>query len=334
MAQTAELDTIQTEELRHEIEVVIAKRPEWRFLEQQRHLKDVVRLLLRDLENEKNRLMPAWSNRSLREKALNHCWIGLVISQELNHPPQLTRDIFHQIFYTHLNQHPKVLELAPWTNHSSEAQAIQQSMISFTAELYRLQEMITWDHPWYLTRSFLPFLADRIPKKWIAAVQELMLLLEQHDSLLINNAERQTFQKNDLHSSHPLRKQAMESLKVEQEKYQNFKQTILEIEPLLQLAIKHISVHFPQAYYLPKAIAAAQSAWENADFYLDKPEGQNQNIELKSLLFEEARYQRCCIATRFRDELDAIQHIQNTHQGEDFKSLHCFLQSFFEVKNA
>ena len=86
MAQPANLAQATTMALQNEIEAVIAKRPEWRFLEQQRHLSDVVRLLLRDAESHTDAL-----RRSVDEntKALNQCWRGLIISQELQHPPRL-----------------------------------------------------------------------------------------------------------------------------------------------------------------------------------------------------------------------------------------------------
>lgn len=288
-----------------QMEEVIARRPEWRFLKQQRHLKDIIRLLLRDVETYSQSLdTHLWQDEELRYKALTLSWFALLMSQELQHPPQLTRQIFNYVFYqTFLNSgHHQIGGLnKPPTNDIEQVDLLQQQMFYFVQSIFRLQDTyIGWNKPWYRICHFMPFLSHLVPRHWINQFQEMLLLLQQHDSLLGTSAHEPA--PPNLHASHPLQKKALVELQNLQQTYSQLDQDLTSNQESLQVLFKKMSTKVPSVQLMPLYFSQMQWAWQQSKLLHATKHTQHQRLQL----FEEAEFCRRHIANLMKDVLNRL----------------------------
>ena len=191
------------------LEKAIAQRAEWRFLQQQRHLKDVLRLLARSLESSE-----FFTQEKVSLKAATHAWLSLLICQELELPPEQTRNAFL------VSLIPDSLEKIVFFSETSALQV--EKIVTFSRQIYRLQEsIIGWNQPWYKLNRLISLQLE-IEPHWILRIQEMMYLLERFDTLSFGLKTTESVNINQLHSSHPLKQQALKELTELQKKYINF----------------------------------------------------------------------------------------------------------------
>ncbi|HBF08814.1 MAG TPA: hypothetical protein DHW71_11600 [Gammaproteobacteria bacterium] len=350
MAQAAQLQQNLQQDLTETLSRVISTRPEWRFLEQQRHLQDVLKLFIRELlTHSKQATHEQWSNNNSKQKGLTLSWLSLILSQELQHPPQLTKDNFINVFYSvlttsenelkpedivdsssiELNTMPPVRRQSFCVSSSShDTTRIQQQMFQMTNNMFRIQEThIGWQQPSFHIKHFLPFLNHIVPARWTHRYMELLTLLKKHDSMLSFAENKPEFTKSNLHSSHPLRKQAAEQVQQQLAQYKNLN-TIIEsnINEFNQLLSK-LAQEKPSVLKVLSAITHMQNAWQQTGILNTY---KDITLELQVCLFEEAEYQRESLAQLLKKPLGFLEEKKTILAYAD-QTLISKVQQLFEV---
>ncbi len=330
MSKAAPISQSDTSELIEEMDTIISRRPEWRFLEQQRYLKDIIRLLLRDTESYAHHFTHIITNkRSCRQKALTSCWFSLLLSQELQHPPQFTRQAFAYTFYsTQAEDHQqdsmqKIIAKHILSSHITESGlGTLNSIATFCSEMQRLQRNdFCWDKPWYVIRPCLFFLNHITPIHWIKRISELMLLLEQHDSLLSQNSSSP----QQSHNSAPLKEKVAEALLKKLKKYQDFANQIDTNQSKLNELLKRKSNKTPTIQEIATALQHMRDAWEKTTLLKTH---QQLITEHTSILFHEAEHQRLMLAHTLKPAHQALLSSITTSQEQQ---LYHIIKSIFEV---
>jgi len=296
---------------------ILAQRPEWRFLQQQRHLKDITRLMIRQVESLCTSQNDVEHCSHQLEKALTYAWIGLLIAQEMQLPPQLTGSIFADHFFRVCQSAQSDIAATTWTDLtmfeqacSLDAQTIQNVAFGLTAQLYRLEhQYLAATKPWYLLNMLLPFLNHQAPKVWLNRISDMMLVLHHYESITHGHV---SFSKPQLNAHHPLRKTA---LKQQAKAVQQFQEWDRQITAHIDALHDSNSLHrMQQTLYsfapqttvvglnqLCQAIIQMQQAWHKTQILKTS---SSIDQELKTWLFDEAKVQKDTIAHEFKPLID------------------------------
>jgi|GEM_PF-6167520 len=164
----------------------LAMRPEWRFIQQDKHLKDILKLMIRNCS-------PTLELIQLNSFDAVKSWLCLMICQELEISTDVTRAAFElSMVESQRQKTPATHNVDPHflarynLNHNSRTQV--NTIVSFAHQLFNLfNENLGWHTPWYEGSDNLESHMENIPSLWIQRIQTSMELLKEFNSIESNH---------------------------------------------------------------------------------------------------------------------------------------------------